>query len=42
MLDETKSLIDAPWHEKTTDELGTRPDALQNSYRMEPETPVPA
>jgi hypothetical protein len=40
MLDETKSLIEAPWHEKTTDGLGTRPDALQNSYRMKPETPV--
>jgi NAD(P)-dependent dehydrogenase (short-subunit alcohol dehydrogenase family) len=42
MLDETKSLIDAPWHKKTTDGLGTRPDGLQNSYRMEPETPVSA
>lgn len=41
MLDETKSLIEAPWHEKITDGLRTRPDALQNSYRMEPETPVP-
>jgi len=42
MLDETKGLIEAPWHQKTTDGLGTRPDALQNSYRMEPETPVSA
>jgi hypothetical protein len=42
MLDETKSLIEAPWHKKTTDGLGTRPDTLQNSYRMEPETPVSA
>jgi len=42
MLDETKGLIEAPWHQKTTDGLGTRPDALQNSYRMKPETPVSA
>jgi NAD(P)-dependent dehydrogenase (short-subunit alcohol dehydrogenase family) len=42
MLDETKSLIEAPWHKRTTDGLGTRPDALQNSYGMEPETPVSA
>jgi len=40
MLDETKSLIEAPWHKKTTDGIGTRPDALQNSYRMKPETPA--
>jgi NAD(P)-dependent dehydrogenase (short-subunit alcohol dehydrogenase family) len=40
MLDETKSLIEAPWQKKTTDGLGTRPAALQNSYRMKPETPV--
>ena len=38
MIDETKSLIDAPWHKKTTDGLGTRPVGIQNSYDMEPET----
>jgi short-subunit dehydrogenase len=38
MIEETKGLIEAPWHKKTTDGLGTRPDAIQNSYDMEPET----
>jgi NAD(P)-dependent dehydrogenase (short-subunit alcohol dehydrogenase family) len=38
MLEETKRLIDAPWHKKTTDGLGTRPDGIQHAYEMEPET----
>jgi NAD(P)-dependent dehydrogenase (short-subunit alcohol dehydrogenase family) len=48
MIDETRSLIDAPWHKKTTDGLGNRAAAIQKSYEMEPETlrsgeaPVPA
>jgi short-subunit dehydrogenase len=48
MIEETKRLIEAPWHTKTTDGLGTRADGIQNSYEMEPETlrpdeaPVPA
>jgi short-subunit dehydrogenase len=41
MIEETKSLIEAPWNKKTTDRLGSRPDQIQNSYEMEPETPVP-
>jgi short-subunit dehydrogenase len=40
MIEETKSLIEAPWGKKTTDGLGTRPDQIQHSYVMEPETPV--
>jgi hypothetical protein len=40
MIEETKSLIDAPWHKRTTDELGTRPEQIQHSFDMEPETPV--
>ena len=39
MLEETKSLINAPWDKKTTDGLGTRPDQIQHSYDMEPEPP---
>jgi NAD(P)-dependent dehydrogenase (short-subunit alcohol dehydrogenase family) len=39
MLEETKSLIEAPWTRKVTDGLGTRPAALQKSYEMKPETP---
>jgi NAD(P)-dependent dehydrogenase (short-subunit alcohol dehydrogenase family) len=38
MIEETKGLIEAPWQKKTTDGLGTRPKAIQNSYDMEPET----
>jgi len=38
MIEETKGLIEAPWHKKTTDGLKTRPKAIQNSYDMEPET----
>jgi hypothetical protein len=41
MIEETKSLIEAPWGKKTTDELGSRPAQIQHSYDMEPETPVP-
>jgi NAD(P)-dependent dehydrogenase (short-subunit alcohol dehydrogenase family) len=40
MLDETKRLIDAPWTKKVRDGLGTRPESLQRSYEMKPETPV--
>jgi hypothetical protein len=38
MIVETKSRIEAPWHKKTTEGLGTRADGIQNSYEMEPET----
>ena len=37
MLEETKSLIEAPWGKKTTDGLGTRPDGIQAAFDMEPE-----
>lgn len=40
MIEETKSLIMAPWDRKTKDNLGTRPDSLQRSFEMKPETPV--
>jgi NAD(P)-dependent dehydrogenase (short-subunit alcohol dehydrogenase family) len=40
MLEETKKNIEAPWHRKTKDGLGTRPPGLQHSYEMKPETPV--
>lgn len=40
MIEETKSLQQAPWDRKVTDGLGTRFKAVQNSYDMEPETPV--
>ena len=40
MLEETKRLIQAPWNRKTKDDLGKRPDNLQASFDMEPETPV--
>jgi hypothetical protein len=40
MIGETKRLIEAPWNRKTRDGLGTRPDNLQASFEMEPETPV--
>jgi NAD(P)-dependent dehydrogenase (short-subunit alcohol dehydrogenase family) len=42
MTDETKRLQEVPWQRKVTDGLGTRPQTLQNSYDLEPETPVPA
>ncbi len=41
LIEETKSRIEAPWHEKTTDGLGSRPDQIQDSYDMDPETPMP-
>ena len=37
MLEETKSLIEAPWDKRTTDGLGTRPDGIQAAFDMEPE-----
>ncbi|MBR7833753.1 SDR family NAD(P)-dependent oxidoreductase, partial [Actinospica durhamensis] len=40
MLEETKSLIMAPWDRKTKANLGKRPDKLQASFEMKPETPV--
>ena len=40
MIEETKSLIMAPWDRKTKDGLGTRPAKLQASFEMTPETPV--
>jgi hypothetical protein len=40
MIEETKSLIEAPWTKKTTDGMGSRPDQIQHSYDMQPETPV--
>jgi NAD(P)-dependent dehydrogenase (short-subunit alcohol dehydrogenase family) len=42
MIDETKHLQEVPWQRKVTDGLGTRPQSLQNSYDMQPETPVSA
>jgi len=40
MLEETKSLIMAPWDRKIRANLGTRPAKLQASFEMKPETPV--
>lgn len=40
MIDETKHLQQAPWERKVTDGLGTRHQAIRNSYEMTPETPV--
>ena len=40
MIEETKHLQGVPWERKVTDGLGTRPQALQNSYDMKPETLV--
>ncbi|MET0493330.1 MAG: SDR family oxidoreductase [Actinoplanes sp.] len=37
MLDETKSLIEAPWDKKTTDGLGKRNDGIQKAFDMTPE-----
>ncbi|MFG1644227.1 SDR family oxidoreductase [Amycolatopsis sp. NPDC049252] len=37
MLEETKSLIDAPWSKKTTDGLGERNDGIQKAFDMTPE-----
>jgi hypothetical protein len=38
MISETKGNIEAPWSKKIRDGLGTRPDQIQGSYDMEPET----
>lgn len=40
MLEETKANIEAPWHRKIRDGLGTRAPSLQKSFEMKPETPV--
>lgn len=40
MIDETKELQRVPWERKVTDGLGTRHQAIQNAYKMEPETLV--
>ena len=40
MLEETKRNIEAPWSRKIKDGLGTRPESLQKSYEMKPETLV--
>ena len=40
MIDETRHLQEVPWERKVTDGLRTRPKPLQNSYDMQPETPV--
>ena len=42
MLEETKLLQQVPWQRKVTDGLGTRHEAIQRSYEMQPETPVPS
>jgi hypothetical protein len=42
MIEETKRLQEVPWQRKVTDGIGIRPQPLQNSYDMEPETPVSA
>jgi hypothetical protein len=38
MIEETKSLIMAPWDKNTTDGLGSRPGTIQNAFDMDPET----
>ncbi len=40
MLGETKHNIEAVWSKKTKDGLGTRPEAIQHSMDMKPETPA--
>ncbi|WP_433220733.1 SDR family oxidoreductase [Microtetraspora malaysiensis] len=40
MIEETKSLQQIPWDRKVTSGLKTRPEQVQASYDMEPETPV--
>ena len=42
MTEETKHNIDAPCHRKIKDGLGTRSPAVQKSYEMKPETPMPS
>jgi NAD(P)-dependent dehydrogenase (short-subunit alcohol dehydrogenase family) len=41
MIEETKHNIDAPWHRKIKDGLGTRSPAVQMSYEK-PETLMPS
>ncbi|MEV5652587.1 SDR family oxidoreductase [Nocardia sp. NPDC052254] len=40
MREETMRLQQVPWQRKIADGLGTRNEAVQRSYRMQPETPV--
>lgn len=40
MIEETKHLQQVPWERKVTDGLGTRHQAIQHSYEMQPETLV--
>jgi len=40
MIEETKRLQEVPWSRKVTDSLGARPQSIQSSYDMSPETPV--
>jgi NAD(P)-dependent dehydrogenase (short-subunit alcohol dehydrogenase family) len=40
LIEETKHLQQVPWQRKVTDDLGTRHQAIQHSYEMQPETPV--
>jgi NAD(P)-dependent dehydrogenase (short-subunit alcohol dehydrogenase family) len=40
MLGETKHNIEAVWSKKMKDGLGTRPEAIQHSMDMKPETPA--
>ena len=48
MIEETKSLVEAPWSKKTTEGLGTRNDNVQQAFDMKPEQlrddqdPIPA
>ncbi|MEU6772429.1 SDR family oxidoreductase [Streptomyces sp. NPDC046759] len=42
MIEETKQLQQVPWERKVTDGLGTRHPAIENAYKMKPETPVSA
>ena len=48
MIEETRSLVEAPWSKKTTDGLGTRNDNVQQAFDMTPEQlrddqdPIPA
>ncbi len=48
MIEETKTLIEAPWSKKTTDGLGKRPEVIRHSFDVKPETlrsdepPIPA
>ncbi len=37
MIEETKTLVEAPWGKKTTGGLGTRPEGIQHGFDMKPE-----